>query len=118
MKQLNLLITQEGDETPSDEVRQNRLHSLKVEVDELRGNAYMYFSSRLSMFDFARSLLQHALFEQGNLEFYPLDFGDGLECVNGVRLTEDSARFFVFCPNPPLIKSELKPWQTNVIRKE
>jgi hypothetical protein len=52
------------------------------------------------MYDFARSLLHEAIYGIGGQEeFYPLGYEGKMEVINGVRMSNDSARVFVFYPS-------------------
>ena len=92
-------LTMDGEGIPSDENFENEAHNLFAKVDKDSGDIYLQFSSRLAMYDFARSLMHEALFnESDTTEFYPLGFEGKLQVVNGVRLTLDSLRIFVNYP--------------------
>lgn len=92
-------LTADGDDIPSDENFENEGHNLSAKVDKDNGDIYLEFSSRLAMYDFARSLMHEALFnESDTTELYPLGFEGKLQVVNGVRLTLDSSRIFVNYP--------------------
>jgi len=80
-------------------VQKDSRHHLTSEVDVKNGDIYLRFSSRLTLYDFAKSLLQEAVFGQGGQQdFLPL-ISDGNALVsNGVRMTEGSSRVFVFYP--------------------
>lgn len=87
-----ITFTKAGDETPSSED-----HYLSVEINSNNQYACLNFSSRLAMYDFARSLLQESIYGTvGEIEFYPLEFQGKLEVINGTRMSLDSARMFVF----------------------
>jgi hypothetical protein len=89
-------VTCAGDEIPSDEVLQNEQHFLCEEVDTSNRDIYLNFSSRRALYDFARSLLQEAVYGVGRQkEFYPLVSDGHALVVEGVRLTENSSRIFV-----------------------
>ena len=90
-------ITESADEIPLEEVGANEAHQLSVEVNANNEYACLNFSSRLAMYDFARSLLHEALYGRGGIaEFYPLEYQGKREAINGVRMSQDSARLFVF----------------------
>lgn len=92
----SLYISESADDIPLDEVIANEAHQLSVDADANR-NVYLNFSSRLAMYDFARSLLHEALYGRGGQkEFYPLEYHGKLEVIDGVRMSLDSARMFVF----------------------
>ncbi|MES2069562.1 MAG: hypothetical protein V4488_04390 [Pseudomonadota bacterium] len=88
------------DDIGSEDVQKDVRHYLASEVDSQNGDIYLKFSSRLAMYDFAKSMLQEAVFGLGGQqEFLPL-ISEGKALVsNGVRMTEDSSRIFVFYPN-------------------
>ncbi|MFB2641635.1 hypothetical protein ACE02D_04970 [Shewanella bicestrii] len=93
-------LTVDGDDIPCDENFENEIHNLSAVVDKNNGDIYLNFSSRVAMYDFARSLLHEALFNTGDTtELYPLGFEGKLQVVNGVRLTIDSSRIFVNYPS-------------------
>ncbi|MDR2174042.1 MAG: hypothetical protein LBE32_07580 [Burkholderiales bacterium] len=90
-------IAEHADDILSDEVVTNEAHQLLVEVDADNKDVYLNFSSRLAMYDFARSLLHEAIYSKGGqMEFYPLEFQGKMEIVNGVRMPLNSARLFIF----------------------
>jgi hypothetical protein len=90
-------ITESADEIPLEEVGTNEAHQLSVEGDADNKDVYLSFSSRLAMYDFARSLLHEALYGRGGMaKFYPLEYEGKREAINGVRMSPDSARLFVF----------------------
>jgi len=93
-------VTQDGDEIPSEEVLKNEGHFLNATVDVDNGDILLHFSSRLAMYDFARSLLHEAIYGVGGQkEFYPLGFEGKLLVVDGVRLSLESSRIFVSYPD-------------------
>jgi len=96
----NTVVVTATDDVSSAAVQQDSRHHLKSEVDVKNGDIYLRFSSRLAMYDFAKSLLQESVFGQsGQQEFLPL-ISDGNALVsNGVRMTEGSSRVFVFYPS-------------------
>lgn len=82
---------------PSLEVVRDERHKLLVEVDSESEYVALNFSSRMAMYDFARSILHEAVFGSGGQkEFYPLVVDGKLEVIDGVRLDEKSARVFIF----------------------
>lgn len=92
-------LTEGGEDIPSDENFNNESHNLSARVDKNNGDIYLKFSSRLAMYDFARSLMHEAIFNAGDTtELYPLGFEGKLQIVDGVRLTLDSSRIFVNYP--------------------
>jgi hypothetical protein len=93
----NVYITESGDEIPSEEVLANESHQLSVEVSASNEYACLNFTSRLAMYDFARSLLHEALYGRGGqAEFCPLGYQGKMEVIDGVRMSLDSARLFIF----------------------
>jgi hypothetical protein len=93
----NLFISESADEIPLAEVAANEAHQLSVEVNANNKYACLNFTSRLAMYDFARSLLHEALYGRGGQkEFNPMEYQGKLEIIDGVRMPLDSARLFVF----------------------
>lgn len=93
------IVIREGDSaTPSPEVLHDETHCMHAHFDTDRHCINLDFSSREALRDFALSLLQEASFgHSGQMEFYPLKMPGCKEMVvNGVRLTEESSRVFVF----------------------
>lgn len=88
------------DDVSSEEVQKDIRHYLTSSVDVKNGDICLKFSSRLAMYDFAKSMLQESIFGQGGQqEFLPL-ISEGKALVsNGVRMAEDSSRIFVFYPS-------------------
>ena len=90
----------DGDDIPSQEVLLDERHFLRGAVDVQNRDIYLEFSSRESLYDFAKSLLYEAVYGQGGQkEFYPLVAEGKALVVEGARLTEDSSRIFVTYPN-------------------
>ncbi|MDR0996547.1 MAG: hypothetical protein LBL69_02660, partial [Zoogloeaceae bacterium] len=91
----NLLITRSADEIPTDEVARDQFHTLMVSSS--MGETGFRFSSRLAMYDFARSLLHESIYGRSGLkEFYPLEEFDGRRlAIDGVRLSAGSGRVFI-----------------------
>jgi len=95
-----VVVTPAGDEISSDELLENEMHFLRGEVDISNRDIYLNFSSRQSLYDFARSLLQEAVYGSGGQkEFYPLICDGKALVVEGARLDESSSRIFVFYPD-------------------
>ncbi|MGI9279004.1 MAG: hypothetical protein ACR2PX_05155 [Endozoicomonas sp.] len=95
----NIKITEDADEIPLDINLKDENHFLKAEVDNSRGDIYLSFSSRIAMYDFARSLLHASVYGKSeSIEFYPLISGHKRYIVDGVRLSENSSRIFIHCP--------------------
>lgn len=91
-----VVVTRSGDEIPSSELLQNEKHYLCGEIDTTNRDIYLKFSSRQALYDFARSLLQEAVYGMGGQkEFYPLISDGKALVVEGVRLVENSSRIFV-----------------------
>lgn len=100
----DIYITKSADEIPSEEVAANEAHQLTVEGDADNKDVYLNFSSRLAMYDFARSLLHEALYgRSGQKEFLPFEYQGKREAIDGVRMASDSGRLFIFYQNdaPP-----------------
>ncbi len=92
-------ISQDGDEIPLDINLNDESHFLRAKTDIKNGDIYLGFSSRVAMYDFARSLLYESIYgENGQQEFYPLASDKKLYIVDGVRLSLDSPRIFVEYP--------------------
>ena len=103
MKKINLnpeiRISQDGDEIPLDVNLNDENHFLRAKTDKTNGDIYLSFSSRVAMYDFARSLLYESIYgKDGQQEFYPLGSDEKLYIVDGVRLSLDSPRIFVEYP--------------------
>ena len=93
-------LTPEGDDIPSDEVFSQERHTLRARADAANRDIILEFSTRESMYEFAKALLQEAVYGRGGeMECYPLAENGRKMVVNGVRLTEDSSRIFVFYPD-------------------
>ncbi len=91
-----ITVTPDGDDIPSSAVLWNEHHSLQAKIDAENRDVYLNFSSRQALYDFARSLLQEAVFGVGGQkEFYPLVADGKSLVVEGVRLAESSSRVFV-----------------------
>ena len=92
-------ISQDGDEIPLEVNLNDERHFLRAKTDTTNGDIYLSFSSRVSMYDFARSLLYESIYgKDGQQEFYPLGSDEKLHIVDGVRLSLDSPRIFVEYP--------------------
>jgi hypothetical protein len=94
-----IIITESGDEIPSQELVDDETHHLSVDTDADadNGDVYLNFSSRLAMYDFARSLLHEAIYGKGGIaEFRPFEFEGKMEVIDGVRMSSGSARMFIF----------------------
>lgn len=76
-------------------------HQLFVEINEKNKYASLNFSSRLAMYEFAKAIMQEAVFgESSSMEFYPMSVEDEkLEVINGARMSLDSARIFITYPD-------------------
>lgn len=91
-----VVVTNEGNEIPSDELLLNEKHFLMASIDKDGHDIYLKFSSRQALYDFARSLLQESVYgEGGQKEFYPLISEGKALVVDGARLAEGSSRIFV-----------------------
>lgn len=92
----NIYINQNGDDIPSAEVLNNQHHFLEASVNVENKDIQLSFSSRLAMYEFAKSLLHESIYgENSQIEFYPLGFEGKLLVVDGVRLSLNSSRIFV-----------------------
>jgi hypothetical protein len=101
MNTLSTTITldSKGENLVSKTVLQDDKHSLCVSVDEKTSDVYLKFTSKQSLYDFAKSLLHEAVFgHTGQMELYPLIHDGKALVVDGVRMTEDSSRLFVVYP--------------------
>jgi hypothetical protein len=91
-----VVVTRDGNEIPSSELLQNEKHYLRGEIDASNRDIYLKFSSRQALYDFARSLLQEAVYGMGGQkEFYPLISDGKALVVEGARLVVGSSRIFV-----------------------
>lgn len=89
-----------ADDVSSAEVQRDDHHRLVAKIDAENGDINLNFSSRRAMYDFAKSLLQEAIYgESGQQEFQPLISDGSPLVVNGVRMPSESSRIFVFYPN-------------------
>ena len=93
----NIILTEEGDDMPSDRFIKEDKHQLHVSVNEANRYACLDFSSRLAMYEFGKEIIHEAVFGKGGfMEFYPMIVTEGkLEIINGVRMPLDSARLFI-----------------------
>lgn len=92
-----VVITPHGDEISSRSVQEGKYHRLLAECDTRNRDMYLNFSTRRAMYDFAVSLLHESVYgTSGQQEFYPLICNGDAVVVNGVRMSEDSSRLFVF----------------------
>jgi hypothetical protein len=92
-----IVVTPEGEEVSSLDVQEGKQHCLRVETNAGNRDVIFNFSTRRAMYDFAVSLLQEAVYgKSGQQEFYPLAADGNCSVVNGVRMSEDSSRLFVF----------------------
>lgn len=88
-----------ADDVSSAEVQNNDHHRLEAKIDVDNGDINLNFSSRRAMYDFAKSLLQGAIYgDSGQQEFYPLISDGSPLVVNGVRMPSGSSRIFVLYP--------------------
>lgn len=95
----HIIVTESGDEIPSQEVITCDTHTLSVDARLENKYACLTFSSRIAMYDFARSLLHEALYGgSGQIEFAPLEHEGKLQVINGVRMAPESSRLIVLYP--------------------
>ena len=87
-----------GEEHISPQVQGDERHRLDVVADERSNFVTIECTSREALFEFGRSLIQEALYGQGEVEFFPLVADGKLLVVDGVRLGADSARLFIHYP--------------------
>lgn len=91
-----VVVTIEGDEVPLSELLQNEKHVVCGDIDTDNRDIYLKLSSRQALYDFARSLLQEAVYGVGGQkEFYQLISDGNALVVQGARLSEDGSRIFV-----------------------
>ena len=93
----SVILDEEASDIPSDEVLNNDSHNLSVVVDSNNNDVHLKFSSKEAMRDFAKSILHESYYGSGEVEFYPLISEGKAHVVDGVRLTENSKRMFVWC---------------------
>lgn len=94
-----ITITESGDEIPTHEVLTNEAHFLEGSIDAENKDIYLSFSSKLAMYDFARTLLQESIFGfEGRKEFIYLSVNGKNMVSDGVRLSEKSSRIFIEYP--------------------
>jgi hypothetical protein len=97
-----IVVTPEGEEVSSLDVQEGKHHWLRAETASGSGDVILNFSTRRAMYDFAVSLLHEAVHgTSGQEEFYPLGVDGKWMVVNGVRMSEDSSRLFVFYESSP-----------------
>lgn len=110
-----VVLTPEGNELGSAEVQQDRKHVLHAEADAASHDIRLRFATRRALFDFAKSLLHAAVFgKSGSIEFHPLMSDGQPQVVNGVRMSEQSARLLVsygegVVPRPFIRRGESPP---------
>ncbi|MBR1375297.1 MAG: hypothetical protein IJ566_04345 [Cardiobacteriaceae bacterium] len=103
-KKLPTYIHLSPDENPAGEIiAYDQKHQLKITVDENKNNptssyASFYFSSRETLYDFGLSLVWNAVYGNPNeMECLCYLNSDGIiNVVNGMRMSVDSARLFIF----------------------
>ncbi|UPT86956.1 hypothetical protein HAP41_0000043205 [Bradyrhizobium barranii subsp. apii] len=94
-----VILKSDGSDIPSQQVLDDDHHSVKASADAKTSDIILEFSSRLALYEFAKSLLHEAVFgSTGQKEFYPLISNGKPLVVEGARLTEDSSRVFAFYP--------------------
>lgn len=90
-------VTKSADDQVTDAVANDISQCLEVVVDHNPDDVYLYFSSRAVLYDFARSLLHEAIYgESGQTEYHPLEYEGEMQLINGVRMSSNSARLFIF----------------------
>ena len=103
--QKKIIITESGDEIPTSEVLTNGAHYLKGSVDLENKDIYLLFSSKLAMYDFARTLLKESIFGiEGRKEFFHLSVNGKNLVTDGVRLSGDSSRIFIEYPSDDVLE--------------
>ncbi|WP_410210726.1 hypothetical protein [Aquirhabdus sp.] len=83
----------------SQEILKNNAHNIKVSIDLDNKDVYLEYSSRQALYELGKTLMVEAIQGCGQLELYPLGSEGSWLIVEGVRLTEDSSRIFVFSPS-------------------
>jgi len=92
-----VVVTSAGEEVSSPDVQNDSRHFLSADVNVENRDIQLTFSTRQAMYDFAKSLLQEAVFGKGGQkEFYPLATNGKNLVVDGVRMSDKSSRIFVF----------------------
>ena len=86
-----------SDYEPSSEFLLDTSHTVSFRATE-NGDVYLECSSRLALYEFARSLLAESAEGTGWAEYYPLGFEGERLVVNGARLADGSSRLFVAYP--------------------
>lgn len=95
----NIQITEDGDDIPLDINLNNEKHQLSVEINKKNADVHLNFSSRVAMYDFARNLLHEAIYGKSEyIELLPLAYEGELLLSEGVRLTMNSSRVFIYSP--------------------
>ena len=84
---------------PSKTVLNEQSHSLVAKTNSSNQDIYLEFSTRETLRDFALNILHESIYGKDRIELYPLGTEKGWEVVNGVRLSEKSARIFITFPN-------------------
>jgi hypothetical protein len=82
----------------NNEVQEKQFHSVRASVDSVGNYCLLECWSREALFELGRTLMHEALYGNGELELFPLVVEGKELVVNGVRLTEPSARLFVHYP--------------------
>lgn len=77
-------------------IEHDERHQLKVSVDNERNDAYLEFTSREALYDFALALLYEAVYGHGEIEYNgALIDGNKHLFADGVRQSIDSGRLFI-----------------------
>lgn len=102
-------ISDNRDELVTRENLKNENHFLKIIVNQINNDIYFNFSTKLALYDFARSLLYESLHgDSGQLEFYNLSQNDKNYLVNGLRLMNCENRLFINYPSDPIDEKLVK----------
>ncbi len=89
-------VTPDGDEVGSKQLCEDQTHQLNINQNSNNDYVSLEFTSRRSMYDFAVSLLQEAVYGTSGLkEFYPLTIDGKMETIDGVRVSKNSSRLFI-----------------------
>ena len=95
----NISLTPDGDEIGM-LIYDDGRHQLKVSISNRDNCAYLDFTSKEALYDFAVSLLNSAVYDEVRKEYLPEHMPreeDGtIPVIDGVRMTDDSARLFIF----------------------
>lgn len=104
---MNIRISQDRDRIVEKQNIEEDDNFLNININKINNDIYLDFSSKLALYDFARSLLYESLYgESGQLEFYHLEQAGKNYLVNGLRLKNDKHRLFVNYPLEDSLKQK------------